>query len=118
MHYFSNCTLLAGGKLGEAIPPNQKLPEALVSQLEESGELAKLLERKRIKAVDTSAHIAKVAPKTEKPGLWKFNPAETATKPVDVLNMMIQDHIAKHGLAPVATFTALDEAVAFMAQDL
>lgn len=118
MRYFSNCTLLAGGKLGEAIPPNHPLPAELVSQLEKSGELAELLERKRIKAVDVAAHAAKVAPKLEKPGLWKFDPAETATKPLDVLNMMIQDHVAKHGLAPVATFTALDEAVAFMAQDL
>lgn len=119
--YFSNCSLVIPVKGGsEVISPGRKVPSAFIESLEQK-ELDSLLANRDIVAKDpleVPKPKAEVASERVPTAEWRFDVAELVDKPLNVLNMMIQDHVQKHGLAPVEAFTTLDEAVHWMSQDI
>lgn len=48
---------------------------------------------------------------------WNFDDEAMLDRPLEHLNIMIQDHVKKHGLEPVLPLETRAEAIAFMTQD-
>lgn len=116
--YFSNCTLILPGSV--TVAPGRKIPQEAVELLEKSGELAELIAKRRIINRQPIAELAPKAISTERVehADWRFEEKDLVDKPLETLNMMIQGHVEKHGLAAVEPFTSRDEAIYWMSKDL
>lgn len=73
-------------------------------------------------AVEMEAAVPAAAPPKPPvdPGvhLWRYRPEDLKGKNLEQLNMLIVNHVEKHKLAKVAPFTNLEEATAWLGQDL
>lgn len=116
--YFSNCTLKLPGDVD--IAPGRKVPQEVVEQLDKAGQLEKLIAKRKIVTRDPIAALAPKVVSTERVehADWRFEVKNLIDKPLETLNMMIQDHVLKHGLAAVEPFTSRDEAIYWMGKDL
>lgn len=96
--------------------PGTKIPAGALTDKEAK----RLLEKGAIR--EFSAPVAVEPPPTKNsetfdPALWAFEPKSLEGKSLEVLNMMIADHVAKHGLAAVEPFDSLEEALFWMSKD-
>jgi hypothetical protein len=52
------------------------------------------------------------------PALWAYPMDGLKGKSLETLNMMVQEHVKKHGLAAVEPFETLEEACFWLGKDL
>lgn len=116
--YFSNCSLILSG--GGVVPPGRKVPQEAIEALEKSGELDVLLAKR---SIINRLPLAGLEPKTisterVEHADWRFEEKDLLDKPLEALNMMIQGHVEKNGLAAVEPFATREEAIYWMSKDL
>lgn len=111
---FATCKLDLGNKV--VVEPKHLIP---LDALKKGGR-EELLARGFAVEVEAAAPAAAVPPKLEQPAvhLWRYKPEDLKGKNLEQLNMMVVNHVEKHKIAKVAPFTNLEEATAWLGQDL
>jgi hypothetical protein len=105
-------------RLGHAeVLPGRKIKDGLLSDQE----IARLLKKGAIQEF-TSPKPAAATPSANQeasdPALWAYPAEALAGKPLETLNMMIQEHVKKFGLAAVEPMETLEEAMHWLGKDL
>lgn len=118
MRYFA-VHVISSGLL--QVEPGRKLPEDLLKLLGPD-KIKKLLASGSIRE---STSVPQTAPEDSSvpvqqnpdPKRWAFDPKSLEGKDLETLNMLVQDHVKKHGLAPVEPFETELEARFFLSKD-
>lgn len=96
--------------------PGRKIKDGLLDQKE----IDRLLKKG---AIQKFVAPAPVEPATGNqiatdPAMWAYPIEALRGKPLETLNMMIQEHVKKHGLAAVEPMETLEEALHWLSKDL
>jgi hypothetical protein len=120
--YFAKTNISSGrGKKGLGFVTNQRIPDDAFKP----EEFARLVKCGSVLLVDRESVTEPVVPSKEvrqatsvlNQGLWTFSAGDLADLTIDQLNMMIAQHVDKHGLAAVEPFGDTEEAVFFMTSE-
>lgn len=113
-------------KVGESniIAATRIVPADVVAKWKQK-HIDSLLKRGAIAKLPDSAQPRPVVKTDENTGvqtaqlahLWNFEDDQMLDRPLEHLNIMVQDHVKKHELEPVQPFETRAEAIAFMTQD-
>lgn len=97
------------------IQPNRKIPDGVLTP----AEIAKLLAKGAIKEYQgpVAAPVTTTNQETTDPSAWAYTDDELRDKDVEALNMMIQDHVRKHGLIAVEPMDTIEEAMVWLTKD-
>ena len=111
---FATCKLDLGNKV--IVEPKHLIP---LDALKKGGREA-LLEAGFAVEVEAAAPAAAAPVKPEPPPahLWRYKPEDLKGKNLEQLNMMVVNHVERHKIGKVAPFTNLEEATAWLGQDL
>lgn len=103
-------------RLGQTeVLPGRKIKDGLLTDQE----LARLLKKGAIQEYSSPKPVE--PPKNQEatdPALWAYPAESLAGKPLETLNMMIQEHVKKFGLASVEPMETLEEAMHWLGKDL
>lgn len=120
--YFAKTNLSSGrGKKVPGFVPNQRIPDDAFPP-EELARLVKAGDVMEVAKADVTEPVE--VPKEAKQdtevidrGLWTFRAEDLADINIDQLNMMIAQHVDKHGIGAVDPFGDEEEAILFMTSD-
>lgn len=117
MNVAKNDLWLAKGviiRAGSVIKDHHNISEKEIKQLIAKGAVRVLND----KDVMEPAENPGVDTNVTKPWQWGFATADLEGKTLDQLNMMAADHCAAHQQIPIEPFEDVEEAIAYMTQDL
>lgn len=104
-------------RLGNAeVLPGRKIKDGLLTK----EEAARLLKKGAIQEYEPPKPVAAPPVNSEStdPAHWTYPLADLQGKSLETLNMMIQEHVKKHGLAAVEPMETAEEAMFWLSKDL
>lgn len=121
-YLFATCRLMLDKDT--FVEPNCRIPEELLKKLEgkpgkgRSELLARGFAKELTVEPVAQAPAVGASVNTIHPHEWRYTPESLKDKNLDALNILIVEHVKKHGLAAVPPFETKEEAIFFLGQDL
>jgi len=113
MSYFAVHVLRVGNI---DIQPGVRIRDGLLDK----ATLERLIQKGAVREFTTQVPAAVESPMNQEvldPSRWAYDPKTLEGKGIEVLNMMIAEHVKKYGMAPIAPFETEEEAIFWLSKD-